>query len=96
MASPDDKLAEIASPEPNYASPANNNSNNNNNRNNSIIIIIIIITFILIQEKRFTDSLLNWNFCATTFFICHYTDFGNGECCRRRIGLFTPFKNKFQ
>ena len=62
MASPDDKLAEIASPEPNYASPANNNSNNNNNRNNSIIIIIIIIiiTFILIQEKRFTDSLLNW------------------------------------
>ena len=28
-------------------------------------------------------------FCTITFFICHYTDFGNGEC-RPRIGLFTP------
>ena len=27
-------------------------------------------------------------FCATTFFICHYTDIGNGEC-QPRIGLFT-------
>ena len=26
-------------------------------------------------------------FCATTFFICHYTDIGNGEC-QPRIGLF--------
>ena len=34
-------------------------------------------------------------FCATTFSICHYTDFGNGEC-RPRIGLFTLFKNNFQ
>ena len=34
-------------------------------------------------------------FCTTTFFICHYTDIGNGEC-QPRIGLFTPFKNKFQ
>ena len=29
-------------------------------------------------------------FCATTFFICHYTDIRNGEC-QPRIGLFTPF-----
>ena len=34
-------------------------------------------------------------FCATTFFICHYTDIGNDEW-QSRIGLFTPFKNKFQ
>ena len=30
-------------------------------------------------------------FCTATCFICHYTDFGNGEC-QPRIGLFTPFK----
>ena len=29
-------------------------------------------------------------FCTITFFICHYTDFGNGEC-RPTTGLFTPF-----
>ena len=34
-------------------------------------------------------------FCTMTLSICHYTDFGNSEC-RPRIGLFTPFKNKFQ
>ena len=34
-------------------------------------------------------------FCRITFFICHYTDLGNGES-RPRTGLFIPFKNKFQ
>ena len=30
-------------------------------------------------------------FCTMTLFICHYTDFGNGEC-QPGIGLFTPLK----
>ena len=65
------------------------------------IIIIIIITFILIQDKGFTGFTfkledIHWpKFCTTIFLICHYTDIGNGEC-QPRIGLFTPFKNKFQ
>ena len=42
--------------------------------------LLLLISSILIQEKGFTESLLN---------------IGNGEC-RPRIGLFTPFKNKFQ
>ena len=61
---------------------------------------IIIITFILIQEKGFTESLLNWKTSTGQNseqlpFLCHYTDFGKCEC-RLRIGLFTLFKNKFQ
>ena len=60
----------------------------------------IIITFVLIQEKGFIESLLNWKTstgqnAAQLPFVCHYTNFGNGEC-RPGIGLFTPFKNKFQ
>ena len=56
-----------------------------------IIIVVIIITttsntFILIHERGFTVSLEDVH--------QPYTDFGNGEC-RSRIGLFTPFKNKF-
>ena len=48
----------------------------------------------------FTESLLNWKTSTGRNtgqlpFICHYTDSGNGEC-RPRIGLFTPFKNRFQ
>ena len=59
---------------------------------------IIMITFTLIQEKGFTESLLNWKTStgpnsAQLPFLCHYTDFGNGEC-RPRIGLFTPFRKK--
>ena len=56
-----------------------------------IIVVVIIITttsntFILIHERGFTVSLEDVH--------QPYTDFGNGEC-RSRIGLFTPFKNKF-
>ena len=56
-----------------------------------IIIVVIIITttsntFILIHERGLTVSLEDVH--------QPYTDFGNGEC-RSRIGLFTPFKNKF-
>ena len=43
-------------------------------------------------------------FCATTFFICHYTDIGNGECQPRIEGeaqdaileLDTPVLSKTQ
>ena len=63
-------------------------------------LLFIIITFILIQEIGFAESLLNWKSftgpnSAQLPFLCHYTEFGSGEC-RSRIGLFTPFKNKFQ
>ena len=56
-----------------------------------IIVVVIIITttsntFILIHERGFTVSLKDVH--------QPYTNFGNGEC-RSRIGLFTPFKNKF-
>ena len=44
------------------------------------------------QEIGFTESLKledihRPKLCTITFFICHYTDFGN-EKCRPRIGLF--------
>ena len=46
------------------------------------IIIIIIITFILIQEKGFTESLLNWKTSTgpNSAPFLYYTNFGNGEC----------------
>ena len=60
-----------------------------------LIIIIIIITatttttFTLTQEIGLTESLSNWRTFTDkiTSFICHYTDFRNGEC-PARIGLF--------
>ena len=43
---------------------------------------IIIITFILIQEKGFTESLLNWKTSTgpNSAPFLYYTNFGNGEC----------------
>ena len=54
-----------------------------------IFIIIIIIITLLLYKKKVLLRQFYWVtfkledihrpiFCATTFFICHYTDFGNG------------------
>ena len=45
--------------------------------------------------QNLRDGCMVFSFLHNYLFICHYTDFGNCEC-RHRIGLFTPFKIKFQ
>ena len=43
---------------------------------------IIMITFTLIQEKGFTESLLNWKTSTgpNSAPFLYYTNFGNGKC----------------
>ena len=63
-----------------------------------IIIIIIVITFSHFESLCVTFKLEDIHrpkFCVTTFFICHYTDIGNGEC-HLELDYLHVFKNKFQ
>ena len=66
-----------------------------------LLLLLLLILLLLFLYKFYwvtfnLEGIHRPKFCATNFVICHYADFGNGEC-RPRIGLFTPFnKNKFQ
>ena len=60
------------------------------------LLLFYYYYFYSYTRKRFCwvtfklEDIHRHKFCATTFFICLYTDIGKGEC-QPRIVLFTPF-----